>query len=226
MHPYVRHIAQLIENSDLNEAEKTADIKLREIACMTQSIKKSCEEAKKRHDEAIKAGLKLQDIDMANYNPLDEMYDRWDGTFNRKATLLTRAIEKGYVGVVRMLLDAGANPNIAAEEERIKGYTPLMLAAGGRGNIEIVKLLLNQGADPMISRDYYVSYRGKVYDKASDRTDNEAIKKLLTTAENQSLERRLALVSSQGMFGGSGVQPGEDATAANQAKHVVSARKV
>ena len=44
---------------------------------------------------------------------------------------------------IRMLLDAGANPNAATDE----GYTALMGAAC-RGNFQVVKLLLDAGANP------------------------------------------------------------------------------
>ena len=46
--------------------------------------------------------------------------------------------------MVRALLRAGANPNLAHEDD---GRTPLLAAVEG-GQRRIVKLLLNAGADP------------------------------------------------------------------------------
>ncbi len=55
---------------------------------------------------------------------------------------LAQAVRLGDVESVRLLLDAGADPDLKAA-----GYTPLVLAAL-RGHARIVALLLKAGADP------------------------------------------------------------------------------
>ncbi|OLQ11110.1 Ankyrin repeat family A protein 2 [Symbiodinium microadriaticum] len=52
------------------------------------------------------------------------------------------ACAQGNVDLVRRLLEAGADTNLADKD----GATALMMAAGGRG-VEIVRLLLDAGAD-------------------------------------------------------------------------------
>ena len=54
---------------------------------------------------------------------------------------LRSACSRGYVGIVRLLLQFGANPNLADE-----GKTPLMLACE-QGSLAIVEMLLEAGAD-------------------------------------------------------------------------------
>lgn len=55
---------------------------------------------------------------------------------------LTQAAHGGYIEVIRMLLAAGANPNIPEGE----GVTALTVAAEA-GHLEVVKALLAAGAD-------------------------------------------------------------------------------
>jgi len=55
--------------------------------------------------------------------------------------------ERGFVSIVKLLLENGANPNIAGYFEK---NTPL-ISASQFGMIEIVKLLLEYGVDPNIS---------------------------------------------------------------------------
>lgn len=68
-----------------------------------------------------------------------------NGTVSEKGeSLLSEAIEAGNAEAVKVLLDAGADPN----ERRRDGKTPLHVAAG-RDEEEVVGLLLDAGADPM-----------------------------------------------------------------------------
>ena len=70
-----------------------------------------------------------------------------DVTDKKGDTALIKAIREGHTEkIVSMLLESGANPNIAGEY----GLTALMYAAG-RGHTEIVRMLLEAGADPKIT---------------------------------------------------------------------------
>ena len=66
-----------------------------------------------------------------------------------KETPLHKAVSRGHTDVVKLLLDAGADPNKAINF----GHTPLTLAVVN-GNVDIVKILLDKGADPN-TRDFY-----------------------------------------------------------------------
>ena len=69
--------------------------------------------------------------------------DRWG------ITPLYRASQKGQSEVVKLLLDAGADPNKVTH--KIKKNNPLEVAimfAKGQNHISVVKLLLDAGADP------------------------------------------------------------------------------
>ena len=66
---------------------------------------------------------------------------------NRKgSTALHEAAYSGYPNIVQMLIDAGADLNVAESEY---GYTPIATAAF-KGHPDVVKLLLDAGADPTI----------------------------------------------------------------------------
>ncbi|KAF3884934.1 MULTISPECIES: ankyrin repeat domain-containing protein [Nostocales] len=59
---------------------------------------------------------------------------------------LHKAIRNNQLSVVRILLEAGANPNL--KEESIQGYTPLMIALNSaKISHEIFQALLEAGAD-------------------------------------------------------------------------------
>ena len=51
--------------------------------------------------------------------------------------------QRNHVGLLRLLLDAGANPNVPGGDDN---YTPLHDAADA-GHVEIIKLLIERGAD-------------------------------------------------------------------------------
>jgi hypothetical protein len=61
----------------------------------------------------------------------------------RKHTALSEAACQGHDGVVKMLLDLGADPNTRSDT----GRTPLWRAAFN-GHIGTIKLLLEAGSDP------------------------------------------------------------------------------
>ena len=54
------------------------------------------------------------------------------------------ALEEDHTPIVKILLEAGADPNIIDQYN----YTILMSAAFIHGNVEIIELLLAYGADP------------------------------------------------------------------------------
>jgi len=55
------------------------------------------------------------------------------------------AAQEGYPEIAAALLQAGADPNLSARDD--KGWTPL-LHASAAGHGDIVQLLLQRGADP------------------------------------------------------------------------------
>lgn len=59
---------------------------------------------------------------------------------------LSAAAERNYVDVVKVLLDAGANPNLEEGENCPQGYA--LWAASHYGYFEIAEALLDAGADP------------------------------------------------------------------------------
>ncbi len=63
----------------------------------------------------------------------------WSWTYN---VLVEIASEKGYIGIVRLLLDKGANVNAQGEH-----YGSALQIASLRGYVDIVRLLLDKGAD-------------------------------------------------------------------------------
>jgi ankyrin repeat protein len=82
---------------------------------------------------------------------------------NQYYTYLTRATGNGHFEIVKLLLDAGADPDIPDE----RGRTPLMIASK-KGYDQIIKLLIKKGANletqdskgwtPLI----HASHRGQV----------------------------------------------------------------
>ena len=66
-----------------------------------------------------------------------------DAKNHRGKSPLCLACEKGYLGIARILLRAGASPGVGGKE----GITPLHTACS-RGNVEMVELLLGAGALP------------------------------------------------------------------------------
>lgn len=65
-----------------------------------------------------------------------------------------RGVGSGNPEIVRMLLDAGADPNQRVTSLGIPSVTPLILAMQSKVPAETVKLLLERGADPSIRSSY------------------------------------------------------------------------
>ena len=68
-------------------------------------------------------------------NPNTQDHNGW--------TPLHEVAQRNHVGLLRLLLDAGANPNVPGGDDN---YTPLHDAADA-GHVEIIKLLIERGAD-------------------------------------------------------------------------------
>jgi ankyrin repeat protein len=86
-------------------------------------------------------------------------------TFHAGKTPLLFAIESGCPITVRLLLEAGADPNVASKKEHT---TPLHFAIQRSFNLDIIRELLFHGADPGLSvggtlsaRDYASSMPAK-----------------------------------------------------------------
>ena len=79
---------------------------------------------------------------------------RWD------STPLYHASWKGHTDVVRLLLDAGAEPSTETEGKRTEGGATPLLAAAQRCHNDVVQLLLDRGAEPNITLLHYASCQG------------------------------------------------------------------
>jgi ankyrin repeat protein len=89
----------------------------------------------------------------------------------RNETALGNAGTAGVEAAVRLLLDHDAEVNV----RNIRGYSPLMLAAGSDAvPTAVVRLLLARGADPTFTADYNESAR----DLAAKRGDTEVLRLL------------------------------------------------
>ena len=82
-------------------------------------------------------------------------------------TALHSAVSRLQSDVARILLEAGANPNLPQQ----RGYTPLHSAAH-LDDLELAKLLLAHGADPRVADD-----DGKL---PRDLAEDPAVRELLS----------------------------------------------
>lgn len=87
-------------------------------------------------DALLKQGIGVD----SDYGEFIGMCDPDDRPYN---SLLAESAAQGHEGVVRLLLQRGADPNRRAR----RGETPLFLA---EGRPRIMKLLIRHGADPNI----------------------------------------------------------------------------
>ena len=84
---------------------------------------------------------------LPKYNTNVDLVDNYNNTS------LSIASYNGYIEIVKMLLDSGANPNIKNDED---GNTALT-DASENGYYEIVQMLLDSGADPNIKNKFGVT---------------------------------------------------------------------
>lgn len=90
-----------------------------------------------RRVAAVRELLKeIPDINISQDRSLPAAYDTI-----QQISPLTSAVFAGHIDVARLLLDAGANPDVASA-----GFTPLHLAAK-YNHVEIVRLLIRHAAD-------------------------------------------------------------------------------
>lgn len=66
---------------------------------------------------------------------------------NAGVTALMRASQEGHSGIVRILLEKGANPNAKIRSEGCLGFTALMFAAQN-GHDDIVRMLQDKEVSP------------------------------------------------------------------------------
>ena len=92
-------------------------------------------------------------------NIKDDIYERDD--WNDTALIIASA--ENHTEIARILLNAGADPNIQGDQ----GLTPLIIASDDN-NIELVKMLLGKGAKPNLKEGvsntalYYAIKRGNI----------------------------------------------------------------
>lgn len=94
--------------------------------------------------------------------------------------LLKEAIQSGHAGVLAVLLEKGADPNLKDHG----GQTPLMLAAA-TGDNPAVRHLLAAGADPLVSH-----YSGSALARAVRSGDNEIVRLLLSAGADPAERNR------------------------------------
>lgn len=74
---------------------------------------------------------------------VNEMYYPSSSEFEPERSVFNEACASGYLDMVQMLLEKGADVN----RQGRTGYTPLMDACFLSGNLDMVKLLVSEGAD-------------------------------------------------------------------------------
>jgi len=98
---------------------------------------------------------------------------------------LHAAIAGNHIGIVRLLLRAGADVNARCEGEWRRGFTPLHVAAHFN-RAEIAKLLIEHGADPAAANSEGLT----PYEYAVSRGHTE-IAKILQDAANRGKEKEI-----------------------------------
>lgn len=82
-------------------------------------------------------------------------------------TPLHFAAQEALPDAARLLLEAGADPNI----KDWWGNPPLFRAKMSEQGVEVIKILLDAGADPFISNNYGVSAADVAFDCTADDSD-------------------------------------------------------
>ncbi|MCR4623431.1 MAG: ankyrin repeat domain-containing protein, partial [Alphaproteobacteria bacterium] len=97
--------------------------------------------------EALFIAIKLGRIEMATrlakYLVQHNRYNQLNRSYDGKVTSLALAISKGYLDIVKLLIEGVADVN----SDKGDDDTPLIMYASKHGQIDIAKLLIEKGAD-------------------------------------------------------------------------------
>ncbi len=121
-------------------------------------------------NEAFNSAVEKGDYDKVK--SLIEKIDNIDSPGSNSLTPLMNASEKGYLNIVRLFIEKGANVNA---KDSINEYTPLHFSAKN-GHVNVVNLLLENGADPNIK-----SKSGDIPSEVAQRNGHNEV---ITTIEN------------------------------------------
>ncbi len=163
--------------------------------------------------ESIAGYLRSKSADEArlNGNPLHRLYNASvsgdldelnaaivagadvNGSVERRGTSYTalmRAARAGRCDVIRILVQAGADPNLAGRENVETNITPLMLASR-RGHKDAVELLLQAGAKTGVRIGSVFGHRAgqNAMQQARDKGRDEIVKVLRTAAKSEKGKR-------------------------------------
>ena len=124
-------------------------------------------------EEPNSEGLRLLHLAVRNPEIVKDLLKRGavvDSRCNQDFTPLFTAVQHGNCESAKLLINAGANPNVI---ENKYGNTPLWWALSGKINYDLVSLLLENGADPRI-----VNFSGKstfwLVEQGAKRYDGES----------------------------------------------------
>jgi len=88
----------------------------------------------------IEAGIEIDELDAQGQTPLFVAIESYEHGYSQKPELAER-----FTGYIRLLLDSGADPNIAANHQ----FSPILEAVISR-RYQVARMLLQYGADPRI----------------------------------------------------------------------------
>ena len=134
---------------------------------------------------------RLLAVDHLGPNWLDHTWDKDEDSDTHLWNALHLACYEGYTEIVRMLLDAGADPNSGGETGDL---TPLMVTR----STEIASMLLDAGADITLRSNYFgkteetaldIAIRKRNQGSRAIREQNQAMIELLQRAEREQRER-------------------------------------
>ena len=124
---------------------------------MINDLNLSEEEKEKQIEKRLKAG---------NMNIDANIF--W-GASSSEITPLISACLHGNIKIIKMILDAGADPNL-----RVSGYIPLDIACTN-GGVNTIKTLLKAGANPNGTSNRYPEYK-KLFDEyIADKKEYETV---------------------------------------------------